>query len=143
MSANGYAVRPARREYNTGSLMAENKLSKIAARRRRHLRIRNKITGTPGKPRLCVYRSLKHIYAQLIDDTNGHALVSVSSLSPDARKSGASSKNIASARILGGVLAEKAAALGIEKAVFDRGGYLYHGRVKAVAEGAREKGLKI
>jgi large subunit ribosomal protein L18 len=123
--------------------MAENKLSKIDARRRRHLRIRRKIVGTPEKPRLSVYRSLRHMYAQLIDDTSGRALVSVSTLSPDAKKNGASGKNIASARALGGILAKRAAACGIEKAVFDRGGYIYHGRVKALAEGAREEGLKI
>jgi large subunit ribosomal protein L18 len=123
--------------------MAENKLDKADARRRRHLRIRRKITGTAEKPRLSVCRSLKHIYAQLIDDTSGRALVSVSTLSADAKKSGASGKGIASARILGGVLAEKASARGIKKAVFDRSGYLYHGRVKALAEGAREQGLKI
>ena len=123
--------------------MAEIKLTKTAARRRRHLRIRRRIVGTPEKPRLCVARSLRHMYAQLIDDTEGRVLLSVSTLSPDAKNGGASGKNTASARILGGVLAEKAAALGIEKAVFDRGGYLYHGRVKALAEGAREKGLRI
>jgi large subunit ribosomal protein L18 len=107
------------------------------------MRIRRKIAGTPEKPRLCVSRSLRHIYAQLIDDTDGRALVSVSTLSPSARKSGAAGKNVSSARILGGVLAEKAVALGIKNAVFDRGGYRYHGRVKALAEGAREKGLNI
>ncbi len=123
--------------------MAENRLSKIDARRRRHLRIRRKVAGTAEKPRLSVYRSLRHIYAQLVDDTTGRSLVSVSTLSPDAKKGGASGKNVASARILGNMLAEKAAALGIQGAVFDRSGYLFHGRVKALAEGAREKGLKI
>jgi large subunit ribosomal protein L18 len=123
--------------------MAEITITKTAARRRRHLRIRRKIVGTPEKPRLCVSRSLRHIYAQLIDDTEGRALVAVSTLSQEAKESGAAGKNMAAARILGGMLAEKAAALGIEKAVFDRGGYLYHGRVKALADGAREKGLKI
>ena len=123
--------------------MGEQKLSKVAARRRRHLHIRRKVVGAPERPRLCVYRSLKHMYAQLIDDTSGRALASASTLSPEAKKSGASGNNVASARIVGGVLAEKALALGIERVVFDRGGYLYHGRVKALAEGAREKGLKF
>lgn len=123
--------------------MGKSKLDKIAARRRRHLRIRRKIVGTHEKPRLCVYRSLNHLYAQLIDDLTGHSLVSISTLSPEVKEKGASGKNAASARILGNVLAAKAASKGIEKAVFDRGGYLFHGRVKALAEGAREKGLKI
>ena len=123
--------------------MGEQKLNKAAARRRRHLRIRQKVKGTAERPRLCMYRSLRHIYAQLIDDTEGRILVSVSTLSPDVKKSGASGKNVASARIMGGLLTEKAAALGIEEAVFDRGGYLFHGRVKAFAEGAREKGLRF
>ncbi len=123
--------------------MGELKLDKTAARRRRRLRIRRKIMGIPDKPRLSVYRSLKHIYAQLIDDTTGRVLVSASSLSPEAKKNGASGKNVAAARVVGQMLAEKAKTAGIEKIVFDRSGYLYHGRVKALAEGAREKGLKF
>ncbi|UCD58634.1 MAG: 50S ribosomal protein L18 [Candidatus Hydrogenedentota bacterium] len=123
--------------------MGELKLDRVAARRRRHLRIRQKVLGTPERPRLCVYRSLKHIYAQIIDDTSGRVLVSTSSVSPEAKSAGASSKNIASARIVGEMLAEKAKGSGIEKVVFDRNGYLYHGRVKALAEGAREKGVKF
>jgi large subunit ribosomal protein L18 len=123
--------------------MAELKLDKMAARRRRHLRIRQKMVGTPEKPRLCVYRSLKHIYAQVIDDTTGRILTSASSLSQEARQSGVSGGNVPSARIVGQLLADKAKAVGIERVVFDRGGYLYHGRVKALAEGAREKGLKF
>ena len=123
--------------------MGEQKLSKVAARRRRHLRIRRKVMGTAKRPRLSVYRSLKHIYAQLIDDTSGCALASASSLSPEAKKNGTSGKNVAAAHVVGATLAEKAIALGIEDAVFDRSGYLYHGRVKALAEGAREKGLKF
>lgn len=123
--------------------MGEQKLNKVAARRRRHNRIRRKVMGTPERPRLCVYRSLKHIYAQLIDDTTGRVLASVSTLSPEAKESGASGKNAASARIAGAMLSEKASALGIKRVVFDRGGYIYHGRVKALAEGAREKGLEF
>jgi large subunit ribosomal protein L18 len=123
--------------------MGELKLDKTAARRRRRLRIRRKVMGVPERPRLSVYRSLKHIYAQLVDDTTGRVLVSASSLSPEAKKGGASGKNVATARVVGQVLAEKAKTTGIEKIVFDRSGYLYHGRVKALAEGAREKGLKF
>lgn len=123
--------------------MGELKLDKTDARRRRHLRVRRKVTGVPDRPRLCVYRSLKHIYAQLVDDTSGRVLVSASSLSPEAKKNGASGKNVVAARVVGQVLAEKAKTAGIERIVFDRGGYLYHGRVKALAEGAREKGLKF
>jgi large subunit ribosomal protein L18 len=123
--------------------MAERKLSKAGARRRRHLSIRRKVSGSSEKPRLCVHRSLKHISAQIIDDTTGRALTSCSSLSAEAKKSGASGGNVASARIVGEALGEKALALGIEKVVFDRGGFLYHGRVKALAEGARAKGLKF
>ena len=123
--------------------MAERKLTKTGARQRRRLGIRRRISGTPERPRLCVRRSLKHIYAQLIDDTNGRLLTSISSLSPEAKKGVVAGINAASARIVGQLLAEKAVAKGIEKVVFDRGGYLYHGRVKALAEGAREKGLKF
>ena len=123
--------------------MAERKLTKTAARKRRHLSIRNKVSGTPDKPRLCVRRSLKHIYAQVIDDTSGRSLASISSRSPEAKKSGAAGKNAAAAKIIGEMIAEKAVAQGIGKVVFDRAGYLYHGRVKALAEGAREKGLKF
>jgi len=123
--------------------MAELKLTKADARRRRRLSIRKKISGTPERPRLCAHRSIKHIYAQIIDDTTGRALASISSLSPEAKKSGASGNNVASARIVGEVLAEKASGLGIESVVFDRGGFLFHGRIKALADGARAKGLKF
>ena len=116
---------------------------KNIARKRRHLRIRRKVVGTSDRPRLCVYRSLKHIYAQIVDDMSGQVLVSNSSLSPETRKNGASSRNVASARIVGQILAEKAKAASIQAVVFDRGGYLYHGAVKALAEGAREKGLEF
>ena len=123
--------------------MAERKLTNTGARQRRRLGIRRRISGTPERPRLCVRRSLKHIYAQLIDDANGRLLTSISSLSPEAKKGVVAGSNAASARIVGQLLAEKAVAKGIEKVVFDRAGYLYHGRVKALAEGAREKGLKF
>lgn len=123
--------------------MGKSKLSKAEARRKRHFRIRLKISGTPERPRLCVHRSLKHIYAQLIDDTEGRILTSVSTLSKEAKDKNASGNNITSARIVGEAIAEKAAAIGIKEIIFDRGGYLFHGRVKALAEAAREKGLKF
>ena len=106
----------------------------------RHVRVRSKVTGTPERPRLCVFRSLRQIYAQVIDDTQGHTLVAASSL-----EAGADAKNPkASASIaVGTLLAERARAVGIEQVVFDRGGYKYHGRVKALAEASREGGLKF
>jgi len=86
---------------------------------------------------------LKHIYAQVIDDTTGRTLASASSLSPEGKQSGASGSNVSSAKVVGQLIADKARAAGIENVIFDRGGYLYHGRIKALAEGAREKGLKF
>lgn len=118
-------------------------LSKVEARKRRHLRVRKKVFGTAERPRLCVFRSLKHIYAQLINDEIGHTYCSASSLDPEIRKleEGKSKKEIAYE--VGKLLAKRALEIGLEKAVFDRGGYKYHGRVRAVAEGAREGGLKL
>jgi len=113
-------------------------------RRRRKLRVRKKIFGTSQRPRLTVYRSLKHIYCQIINDEIGHTLVACSTLDKEVRsllKEGM--KKTEQAKIVGMVLAEKALKLGIEKVAFDRNGYLYHGRVKALADGAREKGLKF
>lgn len=117
---------------------------KKVRRRRRKLRVRKKIFGTPERPRLTVYRSLKHIYCQVINDEIGHTLVACSTLDKEVRsqlKEGM--KKVEQAKIVGKVLAEKALKLGIEKVAFDRNGYLYHGRVKALAEGAREGGLKF
>ena len=109
-------------------------------RKRVHTRIREKLSGTPERPRLNVYRSLNHIYTQLIDDTNGVTLVSASSFGKkDAEKTYGG--NIAAAQAVGKKIAELAQEKGIKKVVFDRGGYLYHGRVKALAEAAREAGL--
>ncbi|RQD77443.1 MAG: 50S ribosomal protein L18 [Candidatus Syntrophonatronum acetioxidans] len=118
------------------------KKSRNALRKKRHMRIRNKLSGTPERPRLNVFRSLKHIYAQIIDDLNGRTLVSVSSLDPEIQENGKTG-NIDTARQVGEVLARKALENEIREVVFDRGGYRYHGRVKALAEGAREKGLKF
>ncbi|AZR74733.1 50S ribosomal protein L18 [Anoxybacter fermentans] len=116
---------------------------KRAARKRRHLRVRKKISGTPERPRLSVYRSLKHMYAQVIDDVNGVTLVAASTLDPQLRNQLKYGGNKEAARAVGELIAERCLEKGIEKVVFDRGGNLYHGRVKALAEGARSKGLKF
>jgi large subunit ribosomal protein L18 len=108
-------------------------------RRRIHTRIREKLSGTAQRPRLNVYRSLNHIYAQVVDDQKGETLVSASSLALKLKSGG----NVAAAKEIGKVVAEKAVAQGIKKVVFDRGGYLYHGRVKALADAAREAGLEF
>lgn len=110
-------------------------------RYRRHLRVRKKISGTGERPRLVVFRSLKHTYAQLVDDERGHTLVGTSDLTPDLTtdKGG----KVGAAFAVGKTLATKAKEQGITRAVFDRAGYLYHGRVKAVADGAREGGLEF
>ena len=119
------------------------KLSRNAHRQRVHLRVRTRVTGTPGRPRLCVYRSNGHIYAQVIDDRAGKTMASASSLDKDTRKDMKGGSNVAAARIVGKKIAERARAAGIEKVVFDRGGYMYHGRVEALAAAAREAGLKF
>ena len=104
-----------------------------------HARIRRKVKGDPEKPRLAIYRSLNHIYAQVIDDRNGQTLVSASSTEKDLR--GNTGGNLDAARRIGQVIAERALAKGIEQVVFDRGGYLYHGRIKALTDAARAAGL--
>ena len=113
-----------------------------AIRQRVHSRIRAKVSGTAERPRLNVYRSLNHIYTQLIDDATGTTLASASTVSKkdEGRKSGG---NIAAAQEVGKLIAERAQAAGVKKVVFDRGGYLYHGRVKALADAAREAGLEF
>jgi large subunit ribosomal protein L18 len=108
-------------------------------RQRVHFRIREKMTGTIERPRLNVYRSLNHIYAQVIDDATGTTLVSASSVESKLKTGG----NVAAAKDIGKLVAEKAQEKGIKKVVFDRGGYLYHGRVKALADAAREAGLEF
>jgi large subunit ribosomal protein L18 len=117
-----------------------------ALRRVRHRRVRKKVVGSPDQPRLCVFRSLRAIYAQVIDDTTGRTLASASSKEPSGEASSGgvpgSPKTAASASV-GKVVAERALAQGITQVVFDRGGYKYHGRVKALAEAAREGGLKF
>ena len=111
-----------------------------AQRLKRHKRVRAKISGTPARPRLNVFRSLNHIYAQIIDDVNGNTLVSASSVEKDFEGLGS---NKAAARTVGKTVAERAKAKGIDTVVFDRGGYVYHGRVQELAEGAREGGLEF
>ena len=116
------------------------KPDKNVARLRRHRRVRGKISGTAECPRLDVFRSSKHIYAQIIDDTSGNTLVAASSLDKGFDGHGG---NIEAAGKVGKAIAEKALKKGIKQVVFDRGGFVYHGRVKALAEGAREGGLKL
>lgn len=109
-------------------------------RKRRHLALRKRLSGTPDRPRLVVYRSLKHIYAQIIDDTKGVTLISLSTIAKDMDSLDGKKKAEQSYEV-GLKLGEKALAAGIKKVAFDRGGYMYHGRVKALAEGARKAGL--
>jgi large subunit ribosomal protein L18 len=115
--------------------------TRFVIRERKHIRVRTKITGTPERPRLCVYRSLNHLYAQVIDDTKGVTLVAASTLAPEIREQVGKQKNIEAARVVGKLIAEKAKTKGITQVVFDRGGNLYHGRVAALADAAREGGL--
>jgi large subunit ribosomal protein L18 len=116
---------------------------KVAARQKRKSRTRSKVRGTPERPRLCVYRSNKHIYAQIIDDTAGRTLAAASTLSKEKELAGSPEKTSdrAAARWVGTLLARKALERNIRKVVFDRNGFLYHGRVRALAEAAREAGL--
>jgi large subunit ribosomal protein L18 len=115
--------------------------SRSERRYRRHLRVRKRVSGTPGRPRLVVFRSLKHIYAQLVDDERGVVLLGVSDRSEGIQVDGPG--KVAKGKAAGKLLAEKARGQGITSVVFDRAGYRYHGRVRAVAEGAREAGLEF
>ena len=108
-----------------------------------HERVRQRVEGTPARPRLCVYRSLGHIYAQVIDDLSGKTMVSASSVDGETKKSLKGGGNISAAKVIGKTIAERAKAAGVSKVVFDRGGYKYHGRVKALADAAREAGLQF
>jgi large subunit ribosomal protein L18 len=119
-------------------------VSRSYARLRRKKRLRKKIRGTPEKPRLCVFRSSRHIYAQVIDDSSGRTLVESSSLSKDlVQKIGRNAGNKVGAAVVGTAIAERMLEKGIKKVVFDRNGFLYHGRVKALSEAAREHGLEF
>jgi len=113
------------------------------ARKKRHERIRRRLSGVPERPRMCVFRSDRHISVQIIDDTTGKVLVSASSLSKEFREQGLKGSGVPAAKVVGALIAGKAAAQSIEKVVFDRAGFIYHGRVKALADAAREKGLKF
>ncbi len=112
-------------------------------RLKKHLRIRKGLDGTTERPRLAVYRSVKHMYAQLIDDTNGRTVVSASTLEAPLKTELETGGNIEAAKKVGEMIAKKALEKGIKNVVFDRGGNIYHGRVKAVADGAREAGLEF
>ena len=120
-----------------------NKVDKNAIRQARHLRVRNKISGTAQRPRLNVFRSTNHIYAQIIDDVKGVTLVSASTLSTDIKKEVEGKTKKEAAKAVGMAIGKKALASGIEQVVFDRGGYIYMGRVEQLADGAREAGLKF
>ncbi len=115
---------------------------KQVARARRHYRVRKRVTGTASRPRLAVFRSNKHITAQVIDDRAGRTLAAASTVEPDLRQDGATG-NKAAAATVGRLVAERARAAGVSRVVFDRGGFLYHGRVAAVADAAREAGLEF
>ncbi len=119
------------------------KISKNEIRERVHIRIRKKLRGTPERPRLTVFRSVAHIYAQVIDDSKGVTLVAASSTEKADGGKKASGGNVAAAKEIGRRVAERAKENGINKVVFDRGGYIYHGRVKALADAAREAGLEF
>jgi large subunit ribosomal protein L18 len=117
------------------------KLDKNATRKKRHARVRAKLSGTPARPRLNVFRSNKHIYAQVIDDMNGVTLASASTMEKDLNLE--STSNLEAAQKVGELVAKRALEKGIEAVVFDRGGYLYHGRIQALADSARENGLQF
>ena len=117
-----------------------NRPNTAAQRAKRHARVRGKISGTPERPRLCVFRSESNIYAQIIDDVAGNTLCSASTVEKEFDGNGG---NVEAAKKIGLKIAERALSKGIDTVVFDRGGYIYHGRVKALAEGAREGGLKF
>lgn len=119
------------------------KISRSAHRERVHRRVRTKVAGTSERPRLCVFRSLKHIYAQVVDDRTGRTLASASSLDKETRQQTRGGGNVAAAKVVGKAVAERARAAGVQQVVFDRGGYKYHGRVEALANAAREAGLKF
>lgn len=119
------------------------KKTRSEMRRRRHMRVRAKVSGTPERPRLCVYRSLNQIYAQLINDRSGETIVSSSTLDEAIRSKTGKLNKTEQAKLVGKQLAERAKKAGVIGVVFDRGGYQYHGRVKALAESAREAGLEF
>ncbi len=145
MKTNGFAARWARPVSSSGGVVKQmiKITSRNVNRKRRHRRVRKKILGTAAKPRLNVFRSARHIYAQVIDDQTGSTMVAASSLEAGLRRELKNGADIAAARKVGEVIAVRAQDRGIDRVVFDRGGYLYHGRIKALAEAAREKGLQF
>ena len=120
-----------------------NKESRTAARENKHRRLRNRLAGTAERPRLAVFRSNNHMYAQIIDDTVGNTLVSASTLQKDVKAELEKTNNVEAAAYLGKVIAERAKAKGIDEVVFDRGGFIYQGKIKALADAAREAGLNF
>jgi large subunit ribosomal protein L18 len=112
-------------------------------RQKRHARVRRKVAGTSVRPRLAVFRSVNHIYAQVIDDSQGKTLAAASTMDPELRKSLKSGGNIDAAKVVGKLIGERAIAQGVAMVVFDRGGFMYHGRVQSLAEAAREAGLQF
>ena len=130
------------RSFARASGLVRTRTNKAAAGRvRRHLRVRKKVTGSASRPRLVVNRSARHMFAQIVDDGAGRTLAAASTLDPAIRA--AEGDKTAKARKVGELLAQRAAAAGIEAVVFDRGGYRYHGRIAALADGARESGLRL
>lgn len=119
------------------------RITQKGARVRRHTRVRKKVTGTTARPRLCVYRSTRYIYAQVIDDLAGHTVASASSVEPDVKTRIEGKTKMESAQVVGSLVGERAINKGVNKVVFDRGGYRYHGRVKVLADAAREAGLEF
>ena len=119
------------------------KVDKNALRKARHQRIRNKVRGTAERPRMCIYRSLNNIYVQVIDDAAGKTLVAASTMEKDIKAKLEKTNNVEAAKALGEIIAKRALDKGIETVVFDRGGYIYHGKVAALAEAAREAGLQF
>jgi large subunit ribosomal protein L18 len=119
------------------------KVKRKEAREKRHMRIRRRMEGSSERPRLCIYRSNKHIYAQIVDDTKAHTLVAASSLDTELTDKLKKTWNKGSAEAVGELVAKRAIKKGIQSVVFDRGGYIYHGRVAAVAEAARQSGLEF
>ena len=120
-----------------------NKKSRAEIRVKKHRRLRNRLAGTAARPRLAVFRSNNHMYAQVIDDLAGHTLVAASTTQKEVKENLEKTNNVAAAAYLGTVIAKKALDAGIEEVVFDRGGYIYHGKVQALADAAREAGLKF
>jgi len=123
--------------------MMISQINREQERKRIHERVRRKISGTEARPRLCVFRSLNHIYTQVVDDSKSVTVAAASSRDADLRGQLQGGGSVVAAKLVGKTIAERARSKGVERVVFDRGGYLYHGRVKALAEAAREAGLKF